>query len=88
MTVQKLEAVTLQKSKRAQLFAKPFSTTHDDQVLTFQEWCRLNHISERTGRRIIHSSDGPEFVKLTSRRYGVTVRANREWQAKRVGKVA
>ena len=76
------------KRVRALAFRTPLSQTNDDQVYTFTEWCRLNRFSERTGRRIIHSSDGPEFVKFTARRYGVTVRANREWQATRTGKVA
>jgi hypothetical protein len=71
------------RAKRALAFQTPLSQTNDDQVLTFTEWCRLNRFSERTGRRIIHSSDGPTFVNLTSRRYGVTVGANREWQARR-----
>jgi hypothetical protein len=71
------------KSERALAFQIPLSQTNDDQVYTFTEWCRLNRISESTGRRIIHSSDGPEFVNLTPTRYGVTVRANREWQMRR-----
>ena len=70
-------------SKRAQLFAQPLSQTNDDQVLTFQEFCRLNRISEKTGRRLIHSPNGPAFVKLTARRYGVTIGANKAWQAAR-----
>jgi hypothetical protein len=71
------------RAKRARAFQVPLSQTNDAQVLTFQEFCRLNRISERTGRLIIHSPDGPESVMLTSRRYGVTVKANREWQARR-----
>jgi len=88
MTSREIRARGPKKSKRAQLFSEPLSTTNDDQVLTFQEWCRLNRFSERTGRRIIHSSDGPEFVKFTARRYGVTVKANREWQARCARRVA
>jgi len=52
----------------------------DDQVLTFVEWCALNGISTRTGRRILDGPDGPRRVQLSPRRFGVTVRANREWQ--------
>jgi hypothetical protein len=74
---------TREISERAQRFAEPLSTTNNDQVLSFQEWCRLNRFSERTGRRVLRSPDGPAFVKLTSRRYGVTVGANREYQARR-----
>jgi hypothetical protein len=31
---------------------------HDFQVLTFDEWCEVNRISPRTGRRIITGGDG------------------------------
>jgi len=55
-------------------------TLSDDQVLGFHEWCRLNRLSERTGRRIFNGPDGPVVTMLSPRRYGVTVRANRDWQ--------
>jgi hypothetical protein len=61
----------------------PFSASHDDQVLLFHEWCRLNRISERTGRRIIGRADGPVVTQLSAKRIGVTVRNNRVWQAAR-----
>jgi hypothetical protein len=56
---------------------------NDDQVLTFREWCQLNRISPRNGRRIIASGAGPRVVQLSARRMGVTIRANREWQTAR-----
>jgi len=52
----------------------------DDQVLTFVEWCALNGISPRTGRRILAGPDPPTVTMLSPRRFGVTVRANRAWQ--------
>ena len=58
----------------------PLTSLADDQVLTFQEWCRLNRISERTGRRILDSPDAPPTVQLSARRIGIRVAANREWQ--------
>jgi hypothetical protein len=88
MTAREIRKRGPKKSKRALAFQSPLSRTNDDQVYTFTEWCRPNRISERTGRRIIHSPDGPTFVRLTSRRYGVTVGANKSWQASRAGKVA
>jgi hypothetical protein len=54
---------------------------HPDQVLTFLEWCKLNRISERTGRRILDAPDGPKVTILSRRRVGITVRDNRAWQA-------
>jgi hypothetical protein len=63
--------------------AEPLSVLHDDQVLTFHEWCRLNRFSERTGRRVLGGSDGPIVTRLSRRRIGVTVRNNRRWQESR-----
>ena len=55
----------------------------DRQVLTFAEWCRLNSLSERNGRRILKGGTGPRIVQLSARRFGITVRANCEWQQSR-----
>jgi predicted DNA-binding transcriptional regulator AlpA len=55
----------------------------DNRVLTFPEWCAVNSISPRTGRRLIAAGDGPPVVRLSPRRIGITVRANREWQQSR-----
>ena len=52
----------------------------DDRVLNFAEWCALNGISPRTGRRIIDGPNPPTVTMLSPRRFGITVRANREWQ--------
>jgi hypothetical protein len=70
------------QQQRAFAFNAPPSL-NDDQVLTFAEWCALNGVSPRTGRRIFESPDGPRRVRLSPRRFGVTVRANREWQRAR-----
>ena len=61
----------------------PLSPLHDDQVLLFPEWCRLNRISERTGRRILDAPGGPVVTQLSPKRIGITVRNNRIWQQKR-----
>lgn len=62
----------------------PLSALSDDQVLTFLEWCRLNRISERSGRRIIAAPGGPRITMLTSRRYGIRIGDNRVWQQSRM----
>jgi hypothetical protein len=59
----------------------PLALDHDNQVLTFFNWCRLNGISESTGRRILASGNGPQITMLSARRIGIRVAANREWQA-------
>jgi hypothetical protein len=55
----------------------------DDKVLTFAEWCKLNRIGQRTGRRIICSGNGPVVTQLSERRIGITVGNNRRWQKSR-----
>jgi hypothetical protein len=61
----------------------PLSALHDDQVLTFLEWCRINRISERNGYRIIHAPGAPILTMLSPRRFGITIGNNRTWQASR-----
>jgi hypothetical protein len=56
----------------------------DDRVLSFDDWCKLNAFSRSTGQRIIASGNGPNFIKLSERRKGVTVGENRRWQQSRV----
>jgi hypothetical protein len=73
---------TKQSAIRSTTFAQ------DAQVLTFSEWCELNHISERTGRRILARPDGPVVTELSPRRLGITIANNRAWQASRARKVA
>jgi predicted DNA-binding transcriptional regulator AlpA len=62
------------------------SALHDDQILSFREWCQINGISERNGRRIVKAPDGPEVVRLSPRRIGITIAANRRWQEQRTRK--
>src|SRR5207245_7257880 len=62
---------------------QPLSLLLDTQVLTFAEWCRLNRISGRTGRRILTAPGGPTVVRLTTRKNGITVGRNRPRQQTR-----
>jgi hypothetical protein len=71
------------KQTRQSALAAPLSTLNDNQVLTFFEWCRLNRVSERNGRRILQSGTGPTVVQLSANRIGITVGANRRWQQSR-----
>src|SRR2546423_6355796 len=72
----------LAKQRKERLDGLP-AVLNDAQVLTFREWCALNRISERTGRRIFDSGTGPVVTQLSSMRVGITVAANRAWQASR-----
>jgi hypothetical protein len=56
---------------------------HEDLVLTFLEWCAINRIRERIGRRILAATGGPVVTMLSARRIGITVGNNRRWQRSR-----
>jgi hypothetical protein len=73
------------KKRKKKVGDRPFfgGQLLDDQVLTFKEWIALNNISWRTGRRILDGPDPPMVVRLSARRIGITVKANRDWQARR-----
>lgn len=74
------------KPPRRRLPNEPLSRLLDDQVLTISEWRRINRLPERTARRILSDPDPkkrPKLTQLSEQRKGVTVRANREWQASR-----
>jgi hypothetical protein len=61
----------------------PLDMANDNQCMTFREWCRLCRFSERTGRRIIKSGNGPVVTQLGEKRMGITVGANKRWQEAR-----
>lgn len=69
------------RTQRQHALAQP--SLEDDQVLTFAEWCAVNSIGKRTGRRILASGEGPVVTQLTARRIGIRVADNRRWQASR-----
>jgi hypothetical protein len=58
---------------------------HDDEVLSFKEWCRLNNFSESTGLRILKGPKAkrPQVVQLSAHRIGITRGENRRWQQNR-----
>jgi len=60
------------------------TTSDDDRVLRFADWCRLNSFSIATGRRIVQSGQGPPIIELSARRLGIRVGDNRAWQKTRV----
>jgi ABC-type siderophore export system fused ATPase/permease subunit len=70
------------KARKQRLDLLP-AVLNDNQVLRFSEWCALNDISPRTARRLFARGDGPATTQLSPKRIGITVRANKEWQARR-----
>jgi hypothetical protein len=49
-------------------------------VLTVDEWCRWNGFSNATGKRVLKSGNGPKVIQLSSKRIGIRVLDNAEWQ--------
>jgi hypothetical protein len=60
------------------------SVVSDDQLLSFKQWCLLNAISERAGRRIWADPKlRPTLTKLTNRKLACSIGNNRRWQQAR-----
>jgi hypothetical protein len=55
----------------------------DERLLSFTDWCRLNSLSEDTGRRLLRSGQGPRVIRLSKRRLGISIADNRAWRAAR-----
>ena len=79
MTSREVRACGPKRQKRARA---QFSADHDQQILTFREWCDLDGLSARTGRRILKAPGAPTVTMLTKRRFGI-VGNNKIWQAQR-----
>ena len=56
----------------------------DDRVMSFAQWCGVNGFSKSTGLRICKNGDGPQFIRLSVGRIGVTRGENRRWQQSRL----
>ena len=68
---------TRKKKRQQQRTPLPWLRGSDASVLSFREWCQLNGIGERTGRRILKSGNGPAVVQLSERRIGIRLGDNR-----------
>jgi hypothetical protein len=75
---------TLQERLDARLqVIRSLADAADEAVLDFKDWCLLNNISVATGFRIKNSENAPRFVKLSDKRFGITIAENRRWQEAR-----
>ena len=70
------------KTRRTLPNWSPLAPSHPNQILSFREWCALNHISERTGRRILASGE-VVVTQLSPKRIGISVANNAKWQQSR-----
>jgi hypothetical protein len=57
------------------------SRRKSQKILSFRDWCRLNSISESTGRRII-AAGKIRVTQLSERRIGVGEDDNADFQAR------
>jgi hypothetical protein len=74
----------LAKAKAERLRLRQRLAEDPDALFTFVEWCAVNSFSERQGRDILASDDGPVVTQISERRIGISRRNNRAWQEARV----
>ena len=76
--------MTLREAERRRRQSEHDRANPDDhRVMSFRDWCALNNFSVSTGRRILAGENGPVVTQLSPRRIGITIGANRTWQASR-----
>jgi hypothetical protein len=63
---------------------KLFTDLADQRVMTVAEFSDLNAISIATAKRLLRSGEGPRVLRLSTKRIGVRVIDNREWQEARM----
>jgi hypothetical protein len=51
----------------------------DDQHLTHRQWCMLNGFSERHGRRLIKTGQGPVLTWSSAYHFCISAANNRRW---------
>jgi predicted DNA-binding transcriptional regulator AlpA len=61
----------------------PIELPDDDRVMSFKQWYERVGLSKATAWRIVVRGEGPELIKLSTRRHGVTYAADRLWRAAR-----
>ena len=76
-------AQRLKKGRAEKLRLRQRLVDDDDAVLTFKEWCGVTGHSERQGRRIIASGNGPTIIQISDRRIGISRKHHRLWLAQR-----
>ena len=58
----------------------------DDEVRSFDDWCRTANLSPATGRRLVKAGKGPVITCISDRRIGITGRNHRVWLDQRASK--
>jgi hypothetical protein len=71
--------MTVHEAERRQRQRETFRRT-SQRILSFKDWCRLNSISEATGRRLIRAGK-VRITRLSERRIGIGELDNADFQA-------
>lgn len=50
-----------------------------NQILRFKDWIRLAGVSPALGWKLLHSGEGPKFMRLGEKRIGVRVADHNKW---------
>ena len=50
-----------------------------NQVLRFRDWIKLAGISPALGWKVLHSHDGPKFIRIGDKRVGIRVLDHIKW---------
>jgi hypothetical protein len=82
MTPQEAERRARQRAQSDPIHDRELAL-NQHRILSFLDWCWLNNISPATGRRILKSGRGPAITRLSTRRIGISIAANADWQAAR-----
>jgi hypothetical protein len=72
--------MSLREAERRQRQRKE-SHRKSQRILSFKDWCRLNNISEATGRRLIRANK-IRVIRLSERRIGIGEDDNADFQAR------
>jgi predicted DNA-binding transcriptional regulator AlpA len=58
---------------------KPEQALDPNQVLRFKEWIKLAGVSPATGWKLLHSGEGPKFLRIGEKRVGIRVLDHIKW---------
>jgi predicted DNA-binding transcriptional regulator AlpA len=86
LTARDLQALAVELKEWREL--REFFTTDalkaldPNQILPFKTWVKLAGISAATGWRMLHSGDGPKWIRIGEKRIGIRVRDHIAWADK------
>jgi predicted DNA-binding transcriptional regulator AlpA len=71
-----------------QLVALPQQALDPNQILRFRDWIKFAGVSKATGWKILHSGDGPKFLRIGERRVGIRVADHIRWTERLAGQIS